>query len=90
MHMPFEDFVSSPGKALKQIGKFIGLDFNTVANEVTSGELIAPGHSVGGNRARLVPKPLKLRQKSDPELPIHYRVVSKLVCGKVARKLGYD
>jgi hypothetical protein len=52
----YEDFVTKPERALKQIGRMADLDFAPTAKRLAEGTPIGVGHVIAGNRVRMSEK----------------------------------
>lgn len=48
----YEDLVANPDRELARIGSFLGLDMSSVVARIDSGDALAIGHMVSGNRIR--------------------------------------
>ncbi len=60
----YEDLASDPRSSLEEVGRFLGLDMQTVLGKLEGGESFDPGHGVGGNRMR---RKGSIRMKFDAE-----------------------
>ncbi len=87
----YEDFVSDPAQALKEIGEVAGLDYSSVANRLLAGDPMAPGHLYAGNRVRTA-GPIKLRSDMAwaEKLTRGQKRLTWLLAGYKLRQYGYE
>lgn len=89
MHMRFEDFRADPQAALARIGDFVDMDLSLSSERITQGKEFFATHSVGGNRTRRHPQPVKNGGSNQTRLPAAYNLLLSILTGKAAQRLGY-
>lgn len=50
LRVDFDDLLQAPGAELSRIGRFLGINLESVASRVRDGEAIPPGHLIAANR----------------------------------------
>ncbi len=90
LRVRYEDLVRDPQGELMRIGDFMWTDLRCVSDMIGSGQPIAPGHNVGGNRMRFA-SAIRVREDRDwrDKLPWIYKVLFWSIAWPVARGLGY-
>lgn len=53
IRLRYEDFVSDPARALREVGETLQIDLSEIGSRVRQGARFAASHQVGGNRLRL-------------------------------------
>ena len=87
----YEDFVTTPEQALKEIGEVAGLNYSSVANRLLAGDPMAPGHLYAGNRVRTA-GPIKLRSDMAwaEKLTPSQKRLTWLLAGRKLCQYGYE
>ncbi|MEQ9303364.1 MAG: sulfotransferase [Marinoscillum sp.] len=88
--LKYEDFVENPEISLRRLGDFVDLDFESLNKIVSSKQVIAPHHHVGGNRLRLKSNlSLKVGKPIAPDLDIFHSFAFNIIAGQLSKELGY-
>jgi hypothetical protein len=91
LELRYEDFVSQPTNAMRQIGKWSGLDFETTTSTMLAGEPLQPEHTIAGNRVRMSGKvTLKPDWEWTTKLPRQDRAIGWLMAGWLLKRFGYQ
>ena len=87
----YEDFVSDPRGEIERIGQLTGLDLDELAQRVTSGGVMSVGHTVSGNRLRML-RSVRLRPDVEwvDKLSVRDRLTCWAVSGWLSRRYGYQ
>jgi hypothetical protein len=90
LRLRYEDFTTDPRVELDRLGAFLGLDLSAQIADLEAGRPFPRVHQVAGNRMRSA-ETIRLAPDVEWErkLPGHYRVLFRLVNGKMARGYGY-
>jgi len=87
----YEDFVSHPQEMLKIVGGISGLSFQSVADKLAENKEFTVGHTVAGNRVRLLGK-VKIQQDIEwvSGLSGGEKRLFWILAGHMARRYGYE
>lgn len=90
LRLGYEDFTVDPRAELERLGAFLGLDLSAQIADLEAGRPFPRVHQVAGNRMRSA-ETIRLAPDVEWErkLPGRYRVLFRLVNGKMARGYGY-
>jgi hypothetical protein len=90
LRLRYEDFTAEPGAELERLGAFLRLDLSGQIADLEAGRPFPRVHQVAGNRMRSA-ETIRLAPDLEWErkLPGRYRVLFRLVNGKMARGYGY-
>lgn len=90
MHLRYEDLMADPQTQLDRIGQFVGVDFSAQLAAAQAGQAFLADHNVGGNRNRLEPQVIRLKEQKPVSLPLAHNLAYRTLAAGTARKLGYS
>lgn len=86
----YEEFVFAPEATLRDLGEKTGIAFDPVAEAVSGGEAIRPGHQMAGSRIRMKPSMvLSSDDKWRVKMPRGRRAQVEAVSGRMLRRYGF-